>query len=163
MGKLVCDIWVPGIPKPGGSKRGFIVKKRGAKKARVAIVDDCSRNADWMARVAQFGRAAYTGVPINDPLRVAFFFVVQRPKNHFGSGRNSRHLKPSAPAYPDIRPDTTKFIRSTEDALTGVVWRDDARIVDQLATKRYGPEPGCRIMVELMDDGLLTFEGIDDA
>jgi len=71
-------------------------------------------------------------------LEVSVIFTVPRPKGHFGA----RGLKPSAPAYPTVRPDVTKLLRAVEDACTGIVWRDDAQIVAQHAIKRYG-EPAC--------------------
>ena len=46
----------------------------------------------------------------------------------------------SAPAWPTVKPDATKLWRSTEDGLTGVLWRDDARIVCQLVRKVYAED-----------------------
>jgi Holliday junction resolvase RusA-like endonuclease len=39
-------------------------------------------------------------------------------------------------------------VRGVEDALTGVVWRDDAQIVHQVASKFYtrGPER-CEVLI----------------
>ena len=31
-----------------------------------------------------------------------------------------------------------KLTRAVEDALTGLVWRDDAQVVDEVLSKRYG-------------------------
>jgi Holliday junction resolvase RusA-like endonuclease len=40
--------------------------------------------------------------------------------------------------YPTSRPDLLKHIRALEDALTGVVWRDDSQIIEQHLEKRWG-------------------------
>ena len=37
-----------------------------------------------------------------------------------------------------MRPDLSKLIRATEDALTGIIYADDAQIVDIHAKKEYG-------------------------
>jgi Holliday junction resolvase RusA-like endonuclease len=49
------------------------------------------------------------------------------------------------------RPDATKLWRPTEDALTGIVWRDDSQIIRQLVRKRYcgpGEVPGAEVLVD---------------
>lgn len=71
---------------------------------------------------------------LDGPLELLVVFTVPRPKGHYGA----RGLRPSAPEYPAVRPDVTKLLRAVEDACTGIVWRDDAQIIEQHATKRYG-------------------------
>lgn len=124
---------VPGIPAPGGSKKYV---GRSKKTGRALIVDDAGkRNKDWRASVAWAGKAAMRGQPLLEgPLKVRFEFVLPRPKGHLGA----KGLKPSAPAWPTVKPDALKLTRSSEDALTGVVWRDDAQIVQESIEKRYG-------------------------
>jgi Holliday junction resolvase RusA-like endonuclease len=56
--------------------------------------------------------------------------------------------------YPTNPPDATKLLRSTEDALTGIVWKDDKLIVDQLVSKNYqrpGIYPGAKITVSVFE------------
>lgn len=80
------------------------------------------------------------------PLSVMFTFVMPRPNGHFGT----KGLKPSAPDHPTTKPDALKLCRSTEDALTGVVWNDDSQTVQLDIEKRYaavGEAPGARIVV----------------
>lgn len=42
---------------------------------------------------------------------------------------------------PTVKPDTDNYIKSTLDALTGVLWTDDNIITDIVARKRYSDEP----------------------
>jgi Holliday junction resolvase RusA-like endonuclease len=86
-------------------------------------------------------------VPWDGPLGLAATFTLRRPKGHFGTGRNARKLKPSAACWPVVKPDATKLLRAIEDALTGVVWTDDAQVVEQLATKRYGEPEGAHVEI----------------
>ena len=83
------------------------------------------------------------------PLSVSFSFAMPRPGSHYGTGRNADKLKPSAPAGHTSKPDITKLIRSTEDALKGIAWVDDTQIVSQSAGKMYTNDrrPGCWIMI----------------
>jgi Holliday junction resolvase RusA-like endonuclease len=56
-------------------------------------------------------------------------------------------LKGSAPEWPVARPDALKLARAAEDALTGIVWADDAQIVVERLGKVFGPREGCRVRV----------------
>ena len=136
--------FVPGIPKPGGSKKAFFIQKLGR-----SVIVDASKNKEWRTAVAWFAKAeSDLGAELlRCPLEVEFHFVMPRPLAHFRAGKNAGVLRPNAPTYHTHAPDTTKLIRSTEDALTGVLWADDALIVEQIASKKYGEQPGCRIVV----------------
>lgn len=125
--------FVPGVPAPGGSKDAF----PHAATGRMVVRDSCRRNPEWRARVAAFGRTAYRGPLLDGPLKVSMTFFLPRPKGHFGTGRNAGLVRPTAPVYPAIKPDVLKLGRSTEDALTGVLWRDDAATVQLALHKRY--------------------------
>ena len=72
------------------------------------------------------------------PLELTVTFYLARPRGHYGTGRNADRLRPSAPAHPTTRPDTSKLVRALEDALTRQVYADDAQIVRQHAERRYG-------------------------
>ena len=130
-----------GTPKPAGSKRAFVRGKR-------AMIVDANPNAkDWKASVAQAGAVAMAGRPLLDgPLVVGFAFYFPRPKGHTKAD-GTLNAKGRRTPYPNVKPDATKLVRGTEDALTGIIWRDDAQIVVQMATKHYGEPARCEIIV----------------
>lgn len=143
---MSIQFFVPGIPKPGGSKRAFINRKTG----RPVITEDCKGSKDWRTAVAFAADQAFQqpcGLFFG-PVSVRFDFLFLRPRGHFGSGRNAGSVKESAPDYPAVRPDVTKLIRSTEDALKGIAWIDDAQVVTQFACKRYAGRSGALITIE---------------
>src|SRR5262249_32312629 len=126
--------------QPGGSKRGFANKRTG----RVIITDANPKAVNWKAAVSLVASKVMAGrPPLDGPLYVIFEFHMPRPKGHFGA----KGLRKSAPQYPKIKPDVLKLARSTEDALTGIVYRDDALIVQEDLRKFYGDEIGVRIRV----------------
>lgn len=140
----LIEFWVPGIPQPGGSKDGFYNPKLG----RVMIVDSNKKVKPWRACVSAAAQEAMGNMPpLMGPLIVRFDFVYNRPKGHFGSGKNAGVLKRNAPAFHVVKPDTTKLVRAAEDALKGITWKDDSQITTQGASKRYGNQPGCRIRI----------------
>lgn len=140
------SFFVPGTPAPGGSKKfvGF-----GRHTGKAILVDaGGERNKNWRSSVAQCGHAEMRGANLlSGALHVRFEFVVARPKGHL----NARgELRPAAPPAPITMPDTLKLARSTEDALTGVCWHDDAQTVLLNLEKRYarpGEGTGCRITI----------------
>lgn len=136
---MALEFWVPGIPQPGGSKKGFV----NPRTRRVVIVEDAKRNKDWRAVVSLAARETYEGTPLQGPLSLRVTFYLPRPRGHYRTGRNAHALRDSAPHFPTTKPDTTKLLRSTEDALSGILWGDDSQIVKQYAAKRYvGDEAG---------------------
>lgn len=141
MGSVSFD--VPGLPKPAGSKRAFAHKSTG----RIIVTDDSGvPGKQWRHCVADAARVAMhlAGFrePFRGPIRLLATFARPRPKSHYGA----KGLKPNAPVYPLGKPDVTKLLRSVEDAMTGIVWADDAQVVIQHAYKEYGP-PGVVVVV----------------
>jgi Holliday junction resolvase RusA-like endonuclease len=136
-----------GKPQPAGSKRAF-----ATKTGRIVVTDDNPRSKPWQVVVADAALEAMLtdkGVMplLEGPLGLAVVFNITRPKGHFGTGRNAGALKDSAPYWPTVKPDATKLLRGLEDALTGVVWRDDAQVVEQAVTKRYAEREGAQVIV----------------
>jgi hypothetical protein len=161
--RVVFD--VRGKPQPAGSKKAFPIRRKEGggwvATGKVAVVDDNPKTKGWQAEVraeaadammraagpargAEFDPAP----PLWDgPLGLAVIFTLRRPKGHFGTGRNAGVVRASACPWPIVKPDATKLLRSIEDALTGVVWTDDAQVVEQLATKRYGEPEGAHVQI----------------
>ena len=141
----MIEFFAQGIPKPGGSKK-YVGQHNGH-----ALIVDMSKNKGWRKIVAATAKASFTGPLLTDALSVTFAFVVRRPLGHW---RASGALKAWAePLCPVVRPDVLKLTRSTEDALTGIIWKDDAQIVDEHISKRYqramGEKTGVLIRVSI--------------
>ena len=150
---------VLGRPQPAGSKRAFPVR-RGGRVTGVAVSEDNVRAKPWQALVAAaavdaLGEERKLAGPL--VLEVDFYFA--RPAGHYGKGRNAGTVRAAAPRYPATRPDTTKLLRGLEDALNGLVWRDDSQIVDQRARKLYGDPERAEVLLTTVDASL---QGIDD-
>ena len=140
-------VWfdVVGMPAPGGSKNAF----RNPRTGRIVVVDaGGKRNKDWRAAVAAAGREAMQGREMPaPPLLFTVLFRMPRPAAHL-----NRHgkLRRTSPVLPIVRPDLTKLVRSTEDALTGIAWHDDSHIAEQWVARMYahpGEQPGARITI----------------
>lgn len=140
------EVVVFGRPQPAGSKRAFVNRRSG----RAHVVDAAKGSQPWKQEVAGAALRACGGVPmlLDGPLILDVKFFLRRPQGHYRTGRNAHLLRDAAPGYPLGRPDVTKLLRAVEDALTTVVWRDDAQVVYQLASKHYGTPERCEVRVD---------------
>lgn len=113
----------------------------------------------WRQDVAVAALAVYDGPLLVGPLRLDLLFTFPHLKAHYRTGRNAGQLKASAPRYKTTSPDRLKLARSVEDALTGVLWRDDAQTVTGDTTKQYGPYYRLTVEVIILDQ---AFEELQD-
>lgn len=124
------EFTVAGRPAPQGSKRHV-----GGGR----MLEMSKYVHDWRAAVRAAAHQAAQEArwqPIDAPvvLRVAFYLA-----------------RPKKPRFwvPAVAPDLSKLVRATEDALTGVIWKDDSRVVSTISSKRFAVtrEPGALIRV----------------
>lgn len=140
-----------GLAKPAGSKRAFPGKRKDGSLF-VNVSDDCETSRDWKNSVADAASQAFQGPLLSGPLRVKFDIYRPRLVGHYGTGKNAAVLKRSAPAYPTARPDVLKLARAIEDAITGIVWRDDAQIVDERLAKHWGEPARVEVSIEVLSE-----------
>lgn len=139
----MIEIVVYGKPAPQGSKRFVGMSKAG----RGILVESSKDVKPWReaVRCAAIEAMGQAGAGIAGPVELAIVFTLAKPKSA-PKGRRT---------YPDKKPDLSKVVRSTEDALTDAgVYQDDARIVRCVAIKVFPgehpyalPVPGARISV----------------
>lgn len=134
-----------GKPAGSGSKTAF-----RTPKGRMIVAPASKYQKPWQEAVKwSFLQSEYAQmIPLTCPLAVDIIFTFVRSKTHFGTGKNAKKLKMSAPAYPAKRPDIEKIARSTNDALTGLVWADDSQIVQLTLQKIYGDRSSARIEIK---------------
>lgn len=141
-----CSFTVFGDAQPGGSKQAHRVKNSD----RIVVRDDNPKAKDWKLEVGMVAGILMRGRdPFEGPLALFVTFYRERPRGHSGA----HGVRRSAPKYPVVKPDTTKLLRPLEDALTGILWKDDAQIVTQQVAKRYcatGEEPRAEVEVRVL-------------
>lgn len=149
---------VLGTPAPKGSARAMInphtrraILRPGSSKVGEQKIRAWSTVVREAAREATGDRTAppFVGAPI----AVAIVFRMARPAGHWGTGRNAGKVLPSAPPAPMTKPDVDKLARCTLDALSGIVFDDDARIASLCVVKQWatpGTE-GASIRVEAVE------------
>lgn len=167
---------VTGVPVPKGSVfgriRGYPNKnwnkaafEKGIKSiiARIyngehPVIDVMPVNKNlkkWEATVKDEARAAMAAntAPFSGPCRVMIVFYIKRPGKHFGKRNKVPYLKDKyASAYCTKTPDVDKLTRSVFDAMNGVVFKDDAQVVDVASRKLWGKSPGIMVTVEELQE-----------
>jgi crossover junction endodeoxyribonuclease RusA len=135
-------ITVFGLPGPQGSKK-LVGRDR---KGRGILIESSAKVKPWREAVKWAVleyRRAHGSCCIEGPVRMEVTFTLPMPKS---TKRES----------PSTRPDLSKLVRSTEDALTEVgIWEDDGRVVECISRKVYPgyhslslESPGARIHLE---------------
>lgn len=145
-GREAIAITMFGTPGPQGSKtqRGTRTSKTG--KVYANLVESSKKVKPWREAVADAATAALyrlapaqrPAFPLTGPLRAEMVFTLQPPQ------RIPAERFVDGVPYPAAYPDTSKLVRSTEDALTGVLWVDDAQVVLYTLVAKYYPGYGCR-------------------
>jgi Holliday junction resolvase RusA-like endonuclease len=118
-----------GSPAPKGSARAMNIGGRARLIASSSGANQRNQRR-WAKAIAT---AAQGAAVIAGPVCVSVTFRLARPKGHYGK----RGLLNSAPLHPTVKPDIDKLVRCTLDALTGLAFEDDSRIVSLYVGKTY--------------------------
>jgi len=135
---LEVSFTVHGVPRPQGSKRHL---------GQGIMVEASPHLAAWREDVASAARKVYDEDLMIGAVYLRALFTFPRPKSHYGTGRNENTLKPRAPKHHAQKPDLSKLVRAIEDALTGVVFRDDSQVCALRSDKVWGQSAKCQIVV----------------
>ncbi len=136
------SVTVQGEAIPQGSMRAFMPK--GWK--RPVLTSDNPRMKPWRSHVAacvETARQQQGTWPTlsTGAIRLGLCCVFVRPASV--SARKRPHHT--------VKPDASKLLRAIEDALTRVLWRDDAQITTESVCKRYaeaGESAHVRVEIE---------------
>jgi len=132
-------------------KDGSLVLRQDGRPV-IATMDSDKRSKEWMQEIKSAAVNAYGGELLSGPVILTCKFFFARPKSHFGSGRNANVLKDTAPEWHTQKPDLSKTTRAIEDALTGIVWRDDSQIVGYGRDYgKYWTDTQSRVAIEIRE------------
>lgn len=130
----MISIQVYAKPEPQGSARAFI---RGGR----AVITSANkklkpfRSEVTGCAIEAMGKQVMPRFAKHVPVRLAITFTFLKsdsiPKKRF---------------FPVVKPDLDKILRATLDSLTGVIFHDDAQVVEVTTRKIYGDIEGVRII-----------------
>lgn len=129
-------------PQPQGSSRAFVIKGKARITSANAKLKPYRENVRTHAGQAVWDTgfwSSFHGDPYfakHLPVRLTVEFTFRKPysvKNRL---------------QPVVKPDLDKLVRATGDALTGVIYHDDAQVVEITARKLYGAVESVRVIAE---------------
>jgi len=120
-------------PEPQGSARAFVRGGRAVitsanKKLKPfrTEVTSCALEAMGNQVMPRFAKHV--------PVKLVITFTFLKPES-----------TPKKRLFPVVKPDLDKILRATLDSLTGVIFHDDAQVVQVMTEKIYGNIEGVRI------------------
>ena len=111
----MVSFFIPG--KPRATQTGSVVRVRGR-------AFPIRRNTSWSSYCGLVAATHSPETPLEGPIDVSLLFWLPRPK---GKKRD----------LPSVRPDVENLAKGLLDQFSGILWRDDAQIVDLRLAKRY--------------------------
>lgn len=144
--KLTIDL------APVAQARPRAAKTRGrSKQARIIVYDPPEVKAykRYLNVVAKRMWDERHLVPLEGPIKLSIRFYRAAQK---GLSKKERELRLSGVHRPTVKPDLDNYVKSTLDGLNGVIWTDDAHIVDMYSGKFYGEHPHLEIEIETEDE-----------
>lgn len=136
---MVIDFTVPGQPQGKGRAR---IGKVGA----FARMFTPAKTVAYEGLIAHAAHQAMAGRPLLEgTVSVSMHIDCQIPSS-WSAKKRAQALVGSV--YPTTKPDADNVIKAIYDGLNGVLWHDDAQVVEGHQLKRYSATPGVRVVVK---------------
>ena len=89
--------------------------------------------------------------PISTAIEVCIKAFFNRPKSHYGTGKNAGKLKASAPEYCVVNKDVDNIAKIVLDALNKIAYVDDKQVVSLTVSKQYAEDNNERLWVVIFE------------
>ncbi|MGK4098921.1 RusA family crossover junction endodeoxyribonuclease [Ligilactobacillus salivarius] len=119
-------------------------RPRATGRGRFIRVYDPPKTAKFKRELKQLATEMYHDAPLEGEiyLKVAFYRKIQK-----SISKKEHDRRALGEHRPIVKADLSNYLKSFEDALNGVLWKDDAMIVHEEIDKYYSDNP--RIEVEI--------------
>lgn len=164
----MIEFFVDGEPRQRGSKTAMPIYNaktgwpqyhnkpvvRGGRvityaRPKMRYVDAAKGSTKWMEKVAGVAEQ-YRQDPLwEGPITMLCCFCYEYADSYLSvkNGEVTTDPRPSAPEHKVTTPDVIKLGRAVEDALSGVIYVDDNKVVDQHVIKCYSRYTGVFVRV----------------
>nr|WP_289038238.1 RusA family crossover junction endodeoxyribonuclease [uncultured Allobacillus sp.] len=137
---------IPGPPVAQGRPRAGKIN-RGRKKGQTVLYDP-QESRDYKKFVSLIARHHAPEVPLDGPLGAHIKIYRQIPKS---TTKKDRALILEGVKRPITKPDNSNYAKGIEDALNGIIYKDDSQIVDLQVSKFYSENPRVEVTIEELE------------
>lgn len=120
-------------------------RPRFVSRGKFVSTYDPPKSKAYKEIVAQYAREQYHGKLLEGQLYVVLN-VFRSVQKSILKAERARRL--SGAHRPTVKPDIDNYFKAVTDACTGIIWRDDALIVNAKMGKFYSEDPRVEIYVE---------------
>lgn len=106
---------------------------------------DPKKSADYKNYVRQEALKVKPKIPFEDAMALTVIAYVPIPVS---MSKKRRALAIAGEIRPTKRPDIKNIFTGVEDALAGIIWRDDSLVCDAVMRKRYSDCPRVEVTVK---------------
>ena len=139
-------IVIPGQPRQQARPRSRIMQPKG-KKPFIIVYDDEAdkKNKSYIASCAVQVKPKE---PLDGNLAVEIIFYRELLKS-FSKKKIEQAL--AGQIRPNTKPDIDNYVKAVFDGINGIIWKDDARVVDLKTSKYYSDRPRTEVIVRTLD------------
>ena len=119
-------------------------RPRFARRGNFVTTYDPAKSRDYKDTVYSVAIQHKPEQPLEGPLNVKIIAFKSIPKSF--SKRKTADAE-SGILLPITKPDADNYAKGVKDAMSGLIWRDDAQVVRMLVEKRYSTVPRMEIEI----------------
>ncbi|HAB9977055.1 TPA_asm: RusA family crossover junction endodeoxyribonuclease [Listeria monocytogenes] len=95
---------------------------------------DPPKSKEYKKKIANVAKMYAPGAPINSPIQIKLIFFVTMPTS---KSKKWKQRALTGQEFPAVRPDIDNYVKAVLDALNGIMFSDDGKIIELIAYKRY--------------------------
>ncbi|WP_162985591.1 RusA family crossover junction endodeoxyribonuclease [Virgibacillus halodenitrificans] len=143
----MIEFIIPGQPVAQARPRAGKIQ-RGKKRGQTVLYDP-QESKNYKNYVSIIAKQHAPKIPFEGALQVSIKIYRQIPKS---TTKKDRALFLAGIKRPVTKADTSNYVKGIEDALNGIIYKDDSQIVDLYAAKYYSDNPRVEISVREIDE-----------
>lgn len=143
---MEIKLMIPGQPRQQSRPRSRIVTPKG-KKPFISVYDDKPDRLN-KAFIASCAKQVKPPKLLDGYLEVEIVFYRELLKS-FSDKKKKMAL--AGIIRPNTKPDIDNYVKAVFDGINGIIWKDDARVVDLKTSKFYSDVPRTEVTIRTME------------